>query len=252
MKKDLLIIPTVIILLADLIIFLMMDINISAGLMGLVNTLYETLGEFGVYLAILILSLIGNMTVIVPFPYLIPLMTILIILPVNPVILILLTGLGASVGELTSWLLGRGARQVISIEKKEKVLDKKIKGLVELIKKGFGMPLVILFAATPLPDDLILFALGMVKYSLLKALIGGFIGKTIMASSLILVTLLAKTTSLGQFILGLYGLKIVDSAVVSAESPLISNLMIIITAAILILIVIVDWEKLYNRIKKKV
>ena len=254
MKKEYeraLIIIGVIGIIIGIIIFLTLNIDLAGLMINFTQEYYDSFGEIGVYAAIFLLSIIGNFTIILPVPYLLALASVIIMLPVNPLIIGLFAGLGAAIGELSAWLIGRGAGEVAEIDKKKGRLSKNIKGLKTLINKGFGFPLIILFAATPLPDDVLLIALGMAKYSLKKSLTAAFIGKVIMTMTVSGFSVIAKAFPAGQFVLSLYGLKIVDGTAVSTQNPLVSNITLIITILLIFLIVIIDWEKLFKKFKKK-
>ncbi|NIT59585.1 MAG: hypothetical protein GWN00_26205 [Aliifodinibius sp.] len=51
-----------------------------------------------------------------------------------------------------------------------------------MLIEEYGMLAIFLFALLPLPDDLILIPLGVLRYDLRKALISMFIGKTLMCT----------------------------------------------------------------------
>ncbi len=207
---------------------------------------YNKLGEWGVYFATFLLSIFGNFTIILPMPYLVSIVTLFLTIPVNPVFLALAAAFGASIGELSAWLFGRGAAEVID----EDTYEKKIKGLVELIRKGLAFPLIVLFAATPLPDDILLIALGMEKYSLKKSLIASFIGKLILVSILLIGAVALKNTVTGNFILYLFGLDISDGVVKSAGDPVVSTITMVVTIIITLIVIMVDWKKLFRRWKR--
>ncbi|TFF88125.1 MAG: hypothetical protein EU548_09290 [Promethearchaeota archaeon] len=181
-----------------------------------------------------------------PTPYLLSIVTVVLILPINFVILSVFAALGAGIGELTAWFVGRGTAEVISKEK----YDKQIKGLKELIDKGYGFPLIVLYALTPLPDDLLLIPVGLAKYSLKKSLIACFIGKLLMMLILTGFVLLTRDTAFGQWALSLYGLEVTDTSVKSTGESITSTIMIIGTVIITTLIVKIDWIKVGKRLKK--
>jgi len=208
---------------------------------------YARLGELGIYIATFIISIFGNFTIILPVPYILSILTVLLTLPINPIILALFAALGASIGELSAWLLGRGAAELMS----EEFYDKKIKGLELLIEKGYGFWLVLLFAATPLPDDILLIALGMQKYSLKKSLTASIIGKFLQVISLFFIVFLAKNTLLGQLVLYAFGLDVTNGGVQSTGNTTLSTITMAITITFTIILITVDWEKLWKRLKKK-
>ena len=93
----------------------------------------------------------------------------------NPMLIGVLAGLGAGIGQYLHYYIGAGGRfllsekRVASMEKWKARLDR------------YGVPLIFLFAVTPLtPDDLLWIPLGMMKYPKTKALISAIVGKTVM------------------------------------------------------------------------
>jgi hypothetical protein len=72
-------------------------------------TLYFPGGEIGLYFAVFLVSIAGNLTVILPVPYVIFLWFLMLFRPwTNALIIGLCAGVGAAVGETSAWLIGRG------------------------------------------------------------------------------------------------------------------------------------------------
>jgi membrane protein YqaA with SNARE-associated domain len=126
-----------------------------------------------------IVSLIGNITVLFPFPYI----AVIFLLggakvgPAGPFyfdpwLLGIIGGVGATLGEMTGYLLGRGGSKFVSSDQSS--------GFLKLVQKYPRMtPLVLWFlAVTPLPDDVLVIPLGIAKYPWRNVLIPQFIGKT--------------------------------------------------------------------------
>jgi uncharacterized membrane protein YdjX (TVP38/TMEM64 family) len=135
------------------------------------NQLVFTYGYAGAF----VISIFGNFTVFFPVPYILTIYAFGATL--NPLILGLVSGAGSTLGEFSAYLIGRGGR---------KVLDKKYGDRLEtakLLVQRHGMAIIFLFAVLPLPDDLILIPLGMLRYSLKKAMTAMFVGKTIMCTA---------------------------------------------------------------------
>lgn len=230
-----------------LLLFLLSGIDFIDLLIRVNQWFYDKIGLFGIYIATLLISILGTFTIMIPVPYILGIITALLILPVNPLLLALASAIGSTIGEFSSWLVGRGTGELIN----KKAYMNKIKGLSELIKKGYGSWLVFFYALTPLPDDILLIALGMEKYPLKKTIIPGFIGKFLMICTLILVIFLAKNTIIGQGILSIYGLETTNGSVKSTENPLTSTIIMIVTIAITLLIISIDWDKFIKRIKNR-
>lgn len=126
------------------------------------------------YTGAFFISIFGNFTVFFPVPYIITIYAFGATL--NPLLLGISCGLGATIGEFSAYLVGRGGRRVIDNRYGEKL--ETAKKLVQ----SYGMWIIFLFAALPLPDDLILIPLGMLRYSLKKAMIAMFLGKLVMCT----------------------------------------------------------------------
>ncbi|MFB0543309.1 MAG: DedA family protein [Candidatus Bathyarchaeia archaeon] len=126
------------------------------------------------YIGFFLISIFGNITVIFPAPY-----TIIIYaggVRLDPLLLGLACGLGAGIGELSAYLVGRGGRQLV-----EEKYGKRLESAKRLIQR-YGALAIFIFAATPLPDDMLLIPLGLIKYDIKKALLACFLGKWLMCT----------------------------------------------------------------------
>jgi membrane protein YqaA with SNARE-associated domain len=128
----------------------------------------STYGYGGAFL----ISLFGNFTIFFPVPFVITIYALGATL--NPMILGLVCGVGSAIGELSAYLLGRGGRRVIDDKYGPRLEN------VKLLIQRYGVAIIFLFAVLPLPDDLILIPLGMLRYNLKKAMATMLIGKTLM------------------------------------------------------------------------
>jgi len=72
--------------------------------------------------------------------------------------------------------VGAGGRKVIEDRYGERLESAK------LLIQRYGMAIIFLFALLPLPDDVILIPLGMMRYDLKKTLIAAFLGKVAMCT----------------------------------------------------------------------
>ncbi|MEM2260569.1 MAG: VTT domain-containing protein [Candidatus Methanomethylicaceae archaeon] len=102
-------------------------------------------------------------------PYLVPIFIMAYIL--DPFIVGICIGVGATIGKCVSYLIGRGGRALLSEEKKKEF---------ELFGKflgKYGIIIVYLFASLPLPDDIIVVPFGMAKYDFKKFFIALLAGK---------------------------------------------------------------------------
>lgn len=132
------------------------------------SNLVATYGYAGAFM----ISIFGNFTVFFPVPFVITIYAFGATL--NPILLGIASGIGSTIGEFSAYMIGRGGRRVID----ERYGDK-----LETAKKliqNYGMTIIFIFAVLPLPDDLILIPLGILRYNLKKAMLAMFLGKTLM------------------------------------------------------------------------
>jgi len=128
--------------------------------------------NFG-YWGIFFINLIGCASIVFPLPA-----TIFVFIfggILSPFLVALSASLGCVIGELVGYGLGRGGKLI---------LEKKYKQQLDLGKKWFekgqGFLMVVLFAATPLPDDLVGILGGIFGYNIKKFILASFLGKMIM------------------------------------------------------------------------
>jgi membrane protein YqaA with SNARE-associated domain len=132
----------------------------------------DTLGQFGLT-GIFVASMLSHLTVVARdmfIPMFLPLASIY-----NPVILGASAGIGAAIGELTTYFLGWGVAE--SLE--ENMADDS--RLSRWIRK-YGLWAILLVAITPLPDTPIVLLAGSRKLSFSKLFAVECIGKTVLYS----------------------------------------------------------------------
>jgi len=139
--------------------------------MDWLQLLVQNLGYFGVFL----LGLIGAASVIIPIPTTVALLGVAALRIYDPFLLALAFGLGAAVGQLTSYAVGCTGRAVVG-KKHKRRLDALLK-----IFDRYGMVAVFFFALTPLPDSLLFIPMGLVHYSLWKVFVAAVAGKISMS-----------------------------------------------------------------------
>ena len=137
-----------------------------AGFIAWSQGVVNAFGYFGIFL----ISFIGSATIILPAPTFLAVFAAGSVL--NPWLVGLFAGAGAAFGEITGYIVGLGGKQVI--EKKHKKLLGRTKKWLEA---HGAFPIIILFAATPLPDDIIGIICGAIKYNWKKFFLASFIGK---------------------------------------------------------------------------
>ncbi len=225
-------------------------INFGQWLANLVVSFYNTYGDFGIYLGVFLISIFGNFTVIFPVPYTIALIVISAVVPgVNPIFLGLVGATGASLGETSAWLIGRGSKEMIGD-------SKSIERMKTYVDAGWAPLLIFIFAATPLPDDAFLIVLGIAQYSILKALFYCFLGKFVLCFLCSALPIWFANTSIGNFLFGLFGINLeaARTGIIppSSTADLIqSSVVWSATIIIIFLFVYIDWGKLLRKIVKE-
>jgi len=93
----------------------------------------------------------------------------------NPLLLGIVSGLGAGIAQYLHYYVGSAGRFLLSAKHRE-MMER-----WEPRVAKYGLILIFLFAVTPLtPDDMIWIPLGMMNYPKEKALIAAILGKTVM------------------------------------------------------------------------
>lgn len=138
----------------------------------MVQELFSQLSNLG-YLGIFLISLIGSSTIIFPLPA--ATFVFLAGIVLNPLILGVVAGIGAALGELVGYGVGLGGGKII-----EKGLKEELKKAKKMFEKYGGFLVLVLFAATPLPDDIVGIASGILKYEIKKFFSAVLIGKIIL------------------------------------------------------------------------
>ncbi|MEM2686737.1 MAG: VTT domain-containing protein [Thermoproteota archaeon] len=181
------------------------------------------------YLGIFLLSFIGAISVVFPIPY-----TVVIYLMgsmLDPILIAISGGLGSAFGELAGYALGYYGRILIGEERRRK-MDYMLK-----IFDRYGVAAIFLFALTPLPDDLLIIPLGIMRYNPVKFLIPCILGKTLMC----LILALGGMFSIG-LIRSLFG----------GEGGLVATLAtFLLLAGVIVLMMKIDWEEIFFKYVEK-
>jgi len=139
----------------------------------------EFLKGFG-FSGIFLISFISNAIPYSTIPYLFWLIPIFAVYQGNLVeflFLIILSSLGASMGKLVVYFIGRGFSRLGE--------ESRIKKNLNILTSEHSNALfftILLFTALPLPDDVIILPLGYARYSLVKYTVALVIGKMIVTS----------------------------------------------------------------------
>lgn len=181
------------------------------------------------YLGIFFLSFIGALSVIFPIPY-----TIVIYLMgsiIDPLLIAISGGLGSAFGELSGYVLGYFGRMLISEERRKK-MDYMLK-----IFDRYGVAAIFLFALTPLPDDLLIIPLGIMRYNPIRFLIPCILGKTLMCLIL----------SLG----GRFSISLIRSLFGGEGGWAATLVTLMLLVGVVIIMVKIDWEKIFLKYVEK-
>lgn len=189
----------------------------------IINLADQFVTQFG-YFGVFIISFIGSVSVIFPIPY--TLVIFALGSTLDPLFVAISGGLGAVLGEFSGYALGYYGRAVVNEERRKK-MDYMLK-----VFDRYGPTAIFLFALTPLPDDLLFIPLGVMHYPFWRAFIPAMFGKILMT-----------------FILAYSGQQYIDLILtLFGGSSLLGAL---ITSILLVVIIIammkIDWEKLFEK-----
>ena len=205
------------------------------------------------------ICLIGSMSVgfPVPFPFVLLTLSNSILIRYNFILgfmcwmellgISIIGGLGAFLGEFSSYMIGKGAR-IIAEKKESRTLDN-VKGFGKLVlnnPKRIGF-YVFLGAATPIPDDILIISISMLTdkegnqlYPFLKLIIPGWLVKNI------------TTLFYCFFPLFIYWGITASGLEPDITSTIITEIiMLFVTITIMFFIIAFDWNKYFDNIKKE-
>lgn len=197
----------------------------------------------------LIICLLGSASIgfPVPFPFILFFFSNSIITEFGHSGLILIFGLGiagglgAALGELTSFLLGRGAQKITSISE-SKTLEN-VQGFGRLVLEHPKSMYLYIFiaAALPIPDDPLWIALGMSKEKInfFKCLLFGWIGKNFTTLFYVFLPILINL-----------GISASEVELNDVSSVITEALMLIATLTIMFFILAFDWNKFIDKRSK--
>ncbi len=126
------------------------------------------------YLGLFLVEIVGSMSIIFPAPAFIINFILGGTPGFNPWIVGVVAGAGSAIGEMTSYALGRGGREAV-----KRKYGRNLRRAHEWAEKHGVFPVIILFAATPLPFDIIGVLAGMIKYDFRRFFLATLIGKII-------------------------------------------------------------------------
>lgn len=150
--------------------------------------------------------------------------------------LVLLGGLGSTLGEFTGYAVGYGTKKITE-ERKSDLLNN-VDGFGKLILENKKRtPLYIfLFAITPLPDDILFLPLGMIKYPFWKCIIPGWLGKNF--------TILFYCSWPIFVALGFTAQGVVSNGI---SSVITEAILLLVTITVMFFIMAFDWTKFLEK-----
>ncbi len=128
---------------------------------------FKELGYLGAFL----ICLVSNATVILPVPGF--LLLFALGAAFNPILVGLAAGAGATIGEMTGYMLGYSGRGVVE---NTRLYSRSVQWL-----KKWGALTIFAFAATPLPDDVAGMVAGVLRFPVWKFLLACFLGKALLS-----------------------------------------------------------------------
>jgi membrane protein YqaA with SNARE-associated domain len=138
------------------------------------------------YLGAFIAAFLGSATLFLPTPALLVVFFAGAIL--NPLIVGIISGIGAAIGELIGYAIGYGGGKLAKKKrrkvKKSSDWERWGKRGEKWFKKYGAFALTFIFAATPLPDDVIGLIAGYVRYDIKKYFIACLIGKILLCTAI--------------------------------------------------------------------
>ncbi|MHA1752787.1 MAG: hypothetical protein ACTSYZ_10500 [Candidatus Helarchaeota archaeon] len=252
-KKNVIIISAIIAFIVILAFLALSGINLGEIFIRFTFWYGDLFGSTGIYLALYLISIFANMTVIFPLPYTLALSVIIFIKDVNIILLGISAGTGAAIGEITAYYVGKGGASLTDTSK-----SVSIEKMKKRIKKGYAVPLMFLCAATPIPDDQLLLLLGFAGYSIWKMLITYFFGKiTLCLWTAYLIKFAWDIPAFGS-VFSIFG---IDKQAIneysltghyeSSINPWISFIAWVTVLLLFIALFYIDWMSIFRRIFKR-
>lgn len=196
-------------------------------MISMLKTLLELVTGYGGYIGVFTISFVSNSVPFIGVPYLLLVANYIAWEAVGhglpaEVALIVASALGSAIGKVLVYSVAAGFRLKLNEKTREN-----LKYFVNYSKR-VAFPLIVLFAATPAPDDLLYVPLGIAKYPLPYYFLGVFFGKTLMVW---------LATTYFKLIYGYLSEEV-------TLNPLIAVLVAVITAYITATIIKMEWKKI--------
>ena len=177
------------------------------------------------YLGSFILSVLSNLIIFVPIPYLLIVFWLSAIL--DPWVLTIVSGFGAALGKVIVYHIGVGGRKFLSEDQKKKL------EFAKQIMNRYGALAIFVMAVTPIPDDVLYLPLGMMRFNPLRFFFYCLLGKIVLTAII----------AVG----GHYSYKWVSYLLRGGESIWTPILIVVFIIASIYATVKIDWEDLFYR-----
>ncbi|MDQ1281087.1 MAG: hypothetical protein QG670_2351 [Thermoproteota archaeon] len=200
-----------------------------SALEDVIRILFESALSLG-YIGIFLLSLVSNLIIFIPVPYLILVFILSASLGTNLVLLSLVGGLGAALGKTIIFLLSRSGRRFVNKESLRNL------EFAKMIMEHYGFIAIFIVAATPLPDDIFYIPMGMAQFTVIKFFLACLAGK-------FFLTLVVA-------ICGRYSIHWIQS-LINPGSLLGVTVTILFIIASIYFTLKVDWEKIFLKYFRK-
>jgi len=139
------------------------------------------------YVGVFMIGFLGNLLVFVPLPYLLLIFLMGSFPFLNPLLVGVVGGFGATIGKMVIYMIGAAGRKFLSSERRNKLDYAK-----PLLGK-YGALAIFFFALSPLPDDVLYVPMGIMRYNLISFFISCLLGKIILTMIIALGGDLSKT-----------------------------------------------------------
>ncbi|MBI3859672.1 MAG: VTT domain-containing protein [Thaumarchaeota archaeon] len=197
---------------------------VLGSVVDLAAVLTELSLKYG-YSGVFVASILGSVIPFLPVPYLI--IVVLLSGSLDPVALGVAAGVGGAIGKSTSYLLGRSGYLISKPETQHNLAF-----LGRFLKK-YGDLGVFVFAVTPLPDDIYMIPMGMVKFPFWRFMLANTAGKVILSTAV---------AFFGRAYFGFAGL-------LGEGQVWTVAVLILATVGMTVLLARADWEKAYRKYK---
>jgi len=147
----------------------LLGVILLSGALVFVPIDYKAMGNYG-YLGVFVVTLLATGAIVLPVPYLALILVAGSFL--NPVLVALVAGVGAALGELTGYLVGYTGRSLIPRNRWYEMVERAV--------TRFGGPVIFIAAAVPNPFfDAVGIVAGATRLPVWFFLVVCFLGKTI-------------------------------------------------------------------------